>query len=540
MIVLIPLGGIGNRFKKENYTKPKALIDVLGKPILYYLIENLNKDIKLLYIPYNKEYDKHDFENLLIHDFPHIQFKFLKLEKNTLGAAHTINIALNQLNIQDMPILCLDSDAFYTIDIIKLWNGENKIFNFIDTQENPIFSYIKLDKQNYIIDIKEKEKISDLACSGGYGFRSYKELLKYTQKILDNNIRQKDEFYTSGVIYQMIQDNIQFKNHSIDLNNFFSIGTPIQVNEFIENKIWNILEKNIKKSDLMINGHSNFNVNILEVNNIYYLCKSSNYYEDALRLQKQIDKQILYQKLFNNNIPIINYSSTIKNNKNFFLMEFKHKTIDIISYFKNYSFVNINNFVEKIIFIIEDYISKCTFQKINKEILSQKINNIQNNINNLDKNIFNHNDIVILNKSLIYLNNKINEIININIPIGYCHGDLTLSNILIDPLNNKLFLIDFLDSFIESPIFDIVKIRQDTKFCWTLELYNQNLDKNKIRIIMNELDNKIDNYFKKYVYYELIYKYFEMMNILRIVQYCKSTKIKEYLITCLINIHSEK
>ena len=540
MIVLIPLGGIGNRFKKENYTKPKALIDVLGKPILYYLIENLNKDIELLYIPYNKEYEKYDFENLLSHDFPHIRFKFLKLEKNTLGAAHTINIALNNLDIQDMPILCLDSDAFYTIDIVKLWNGENKIFNFIDTQENPIFSYIKLDKQNYIIDIKEKEKISDLACSGAYGFSSYKECLKYTQKILMNNIRQKDEFYTSGVIYQMIQDNIQFKNHSIDLNNFFSIGTPIQVNQFIENKVWIILNKDVKKNNLMIDGHSNFNVNILEINKIYYLCKSSNYYEDALRLQKQIDKQILYQKLFNNNIPLVNYSSTIKNDKNFFLMEFKHKTIDIITYFKNYSFVNIDNFVEKIIFIIEDYISKCTFQKINKEILSQKINNIENNIKNINKNIFNDDDNQIINKSLTYLNDKISEIININIPIGYCHGDLTLSNILIDPLNNQLFLIDFLDSFIESPIIDIVKIRQDTKFCWTLELYNQNLDKNKIRIIMNELDNKIDNYFKKYTYYELIYKYFEMMNIIRIIQYCKSIKIKEYLITCLINIHSEK
>lgn len=540
MIVIIPLGGIGNRFKKENYTKPKALIDILGKPILYYLIENINSSIELLYIPYNKEYEKYDFENLLIHDFPNIRFKFLKLEKNTLGAAHTINIALNNLDIKDMPILCLDSDAFYTDDIVKLWNSENKIFNFIDTQENPIFSYIKLDKENYIVDIKEKEKISDLACSGAYGFNSYKQLLKYTQKILDNNIRQKDEFYTSGVIYQMIQDNIQFKNHSIDLNNFFSIGTPIQVNEFIENKVWDILNNNNNKNDLMIDGHSNFNVNILEINNTYYLCKSSNHYEDALRLQKQLDKQILYQKLFNNNIPLVNYSSTIQNDKNFFLMEFKHKTIDIITYFKNYSFVNIDNFVEKIIFIIEDYISKCTFQKINKEILSQKINNIENNIKNIDKNIFNDDDNQIINESLTYLNDKISEIININIPIGYCHGDLTLSNILIDPLNNKLFLIDFLDSFIESPIFDIVKIRQDTKFCWTLELYNHNLDKNKIRIIMNELDNKIDNYFKKYVYYELIYKYFEIMNILRIIQYCKSTKIKEYLIKCLINIHSEK
>ena len=56
---------------------------------------------------------------------------------------------------------------------------------------------------------------------------------------------------------------------------------------------------------------------------------------------------------------------------------------------------------------------------------------------------------------------------------------------------------------------------------------------------MNELDIKVHNYFKKYMYYELIYKYFEIMNILRIIQYCKSNKIKEYLIKCLININSK-
>ena len=41
MIVLIPLGGSGERFKKHNYKKPKALINIFGKPILYYLLDNL-------------------------------------------------------------------------------------------------------------------------------------------------------------------------------------------------------------------------------------------------------------------------------------------------------------------------------------------------------------------------------------------------------------------------------------------------------------------------------------------------------------------
>ena len=39
MIVIIPLGGIGDRFKKNNYNEPKALINVLGKPIIFYLLD---------------------------------------------------------------------------------------------------------------------------------------------------------------------------------------------------------------------------------------------------------------------------------------------------------------------------------------------------------------------------------------------------------------------------------------------------------------------------------------------------------------------
>ena len=42
MKILIPLGGVGKRFSDANYTTPKPLIKVLGKPILFWVIDNLN------------------------------------------------------------------------------------------------------------------------------------------------------------------------------------------------------------------------------------------------------------------------------------------------------------------------------------------------------------------------------------------------------------------------------------------------------------------------------------------------------------------
>ncbi len=248
MIILIPLGGTGERFKANGYTKPKALIPIFGKPILFYLIDNLNlTNIQYIYIPYNKEYSKYNFESLLIHTYPNINFKFKELQTNTEGASETINIALKEITIdEDMPILCLDGDNFYTKDIVNMWNGNNMIFCFNDENESPIYSYIESNKNNEIIDIIEKNKISNIACCGAYGFSSYKKLLEYTQFIIDNNITQKGEYYTSTVIREMIRNNISFKYSLIDLDNYHCVGTPYQLKYFYINNL-NLNNLKIKK-----------------------------------------------------------------------------------------------------------------------------------------------------------------------------------------------------------------------------------------------------------------------------------------------------
>ena len=94
MFILIPLGGTGERFKKDEYTIPKALIQVDNNPILFHLLDNLNfndtNKINFVYIPYNKEYVKHNLEQLLIERYPSIVFKFFTLE-NWYEERHAIS-----------------------------------------------------------------------------------------------------------------------------------------------------------------------------------------------------------------------------------------------------------------------------------------------------------------------------------------------------------------------------------------------------------------------------------------------------------------
>ena len=89
-----------------------------------------------------------------------------------------------------------------------------------------------MNENNEIIDIKEKDKISSNACTGAYGFNSINHLKKYTSKIIEGNITQKSEFYTSGVIKEMVSNGHSFKNINILNKHYFSLGTPEQVNQY--------------------------------------------------------------------------------------------------------------------------------------------------------------------------------------------------------------------------------------------------------------------------------------------------------------------
>ncbi len=63
---------------------------------------------------------------------------------------------------------------------------------------------------------------------------------------------------------------------------------------------------------------------------------------------------------------------------------------------------------------------------------------------------------------------------SVTIPLSDCHGDLTLSNVILSQ-SAGLVLVDFLDSFVESPLQDLAKLAQDMEFGWSFRFLDNNL-----------------------------------------------------------------
>jgi capsule biosynthesis phosphatase len=239
MNIIIPIGGLGERFSEDGYLLPKPLIRSLGKPIIFWNIENLNVDTNdTVHIVYREEFKLYNFESLLTNRFRKIKFKFKSIKNDTRGAAETVLLAVYEMTEEELgqPTVVVDSDNFYDDDIISTCkNADNKnlIFYKKDYDKNPIYSYISVNGLNGVTSIKEKEKISDNACVGAYGFASGNVLKDIIKKCLIENKKQKNEYYISTLYAEMLKSGIAVS--SFEINGFNCLGTPNQLKSFSSN-----------------------------------------------------------------------------------------------------------------------------------------------------------------------------------------------------------------------------------------------------------------------------------------------------------------
>jgi len=103
--------------------------------------------------------------------------------------------------------------------------------------------------------------------------------------------------------------------------------------------------------------------------------------------------------------------------------------------------------------------------------------------------------------------------------LGRCHGDFTLSNMLFQ--SERVYLIDFLDAFVETPCQDIVKLRQDTYFHWSLMLEPMlpTHQRNRVLQTLQYIDRRVQHWMRTQESVCRWYDYLQTFNLFRILPY---------------------
>ena len=130
----------------------------------------------------------------------------------------------------------LDCDTLYFSNVLAsfrdLPSGVSSSFYFKDEGDKPVFSYLELDGEGMVKDIREKVPISRNANTGGYAFATGLLLRKYCMQVLDEAVGTAGEFYTSCVIKKMLDDGHKFKGLFVE--DFACVGTPWQLTSFLQ------------------------------------------------------------------------------------------------------------------------------------------------------------------------------------------------------------------------------------------------------------------------------------------------------------------
>jgi capsule biosynthesis phosphatase len=246
--VIVPIGGIGSRFAKEGYRFPKPLINIVGRPMILWMIENLSlKPGDTLWMAINEDVDdEFRIGQLVAKTFSKIDFRLLRLRHQTKGASETLFIVSQSMNLEQLKrrTVSLDCDTIYWADVLQhirdMPERHGGCFYFPDDGDKPIFSYIRTDPNAdlpLITDIQEKKAISNKANTGAYVFPSAGVLRTWASKNIDMNSKKESEigeYYTSQMIATMIlEGKVPFIGMPLRKNVFSCVVTPEQLQDLL-------------------------------------------------------------------------------------------------------------------------------------------------------------------------------------------------------------------------------------------------------------------------------------------------------------------
>jgi len=232
--VLIPMAGAGSRFAKAGYQLPKPLINVNGKPMIQYVVDNLNIDGNYIFVVQKEHCEKYNLESYLKLMVPGC--RVVVTDGLTEGAACTTLLAKDFIN-NDKHLLIANSDQFVewsSCDFMYSMLCDDAAGGILTFPANdPKWSYVRLGQDGYACEVAEKKVISNEATVGIYYWKSGAEYVRLTEQMIAKNIRVNNEFYVCPVYNEAFLENQRIKIFRAE--RMWGLGTPEDLQYFLEN-----------------------------------------------------------------------------------------------------------------------------------------------------------------------------------------------------------------------------------------------------------------------------------------------------------------
>ncbi len=232
--VVIPMAGLGSRFAVAGYVDPKPLIDIDGKPMIQWVVENFNIPGAKFVFVLRKEHVEL-FEDVLGRVAPGCSI--VTVDELTAGPACTVLHGINEAKLDmSKPLLIANSDQWLEWDpnaflyCASSVDGCISVFNMPKELGDKKWSYAAVGEDGMVERVAEKEVISSWATTGIYYWSRTGDFVKYVGEMIDDNERVNGEFYCCPIYNRAIVDGKKIK--VVECRKMWGLGVPDDLEKF--------------------------------------------------------------------------------------------------------------------------------------------------------------------------------------------------------------------------------------------------------------------------------------------------------------------
>jgi dTDP-glucose pyrophosphorylase len=225
------MAGLGSRFPRSQYPS-KPLIDIKGKPMIIRAIESLDLDGKYYFV-IRKDKSLDEIKQK-VNEI--VDSTFIEIDHITEGPAVTALMCSEFLDTTDELVIA-------NCDQIMEWNSKLFLHNarlydgcvvtyHSDTPKN---SYARLDKNGNVVQIKEKEVISNISLNGIHYWDKAQYFIDSANEMIEANDRApNNEFYVAPTYNYMINRGLDVGIFHIPNEQHNAVGIPEDLETYLK------------------------------------------------------------------------------------------------------------------------------------------------------------------------------------------------------------------------------------------------------------------------------------------------------------------
>lgn len=230
MKILIPMAGLGSRFRVSNYDTPKPLIVVNGKTLIEHSINSLNIDGDFIFV--TRKFDNVQHNETLSKILKSLKPNSIEICINspTRGAVETCLFARSQINTDEELIITncdqiLNWNSCYYLEQSRRQEVDGSVLTY--ESDDPKNSFARINYDGTVTEIVEKQAISNNALVGLHYWKHGKDFVSSAEILMNSFVTLgKKECYVSETYNMLIGNGKKIIGIKIPTNGYIPLGTP--------------------------------------------------------------------------------------------------------------------------------------------------------------------------------------------------------------------------------------------------------------------------------------------------------------------------